>query len=553
MSDFLKYVSYQDSTGSLYEIDDSSEITIDMGSERRNNKITLTLKNDPINTFSDGTVQHKWIKSSGDCVFNIVKGTKGELITEELVEVFATYTEDSPDLDVNYSDYLIMNGYISDGEIEWSSDKHTIQLECKDRTTVILDKLCIPQNYQTSNNYTAPKIIQSLLRSSVDYSTPNTTGFDSLGNVGTFYPFLIDARLFSDGIKSSGTPTSTSTLKLIDSTATFISDGVQKGDWIRNTLNNSYAYVVSITSETELEITKDIFTSVLHAYQISDGFIQDTRSDGSAFPIIAYNEVDKTLIKVLEDMSTVDYMNSTAEQASGLIITLSARWFLDRQNRLHWYVPDNTPELVMSLGETTAISPDRNAHKIHNLKAKKSVDNTINYITFKAGSDMNGNMIKSYSRAKFSGSPLIKDSKREWLEIARAMKKQDEDAGHITKISEDEYDYPSSYPMTPSWDRQARSVANSSAYNANFIEEATLRAKAKCSAIFSKLANPRWSGSMQIRGENINVGDLIQLTSKPHGIRNLLVRVNQVTHKINDGGWLTSVKFQEDEVSYTVI
>ena len=62
-------------------------------------------------------------------------------------------------------------------------------------------------------------------------------------------------------IGTIGTITSTTSNKLIDSTSTFITNGVQIGDVVKNLIANTTAIVVAIDSETQLSIDTDIFTN----------------------------------------------------------------------------------------------------------------------------------------------------------------------------------------------------------------------------------------------------------------------------------------------------
>jgi co-chaperonin GroES (HSP10) len=75
---------------------------------------------------------------------------------------------------------------------------------------------------------------------------------------------VLDASI-GDGIFgttwSTGTTTSTSAGKLVDSSATFVTDGVQVGSIIMNTVDYNYTYVTAIDSETQLSINDDNFTS----------------------------------------------------------------------------------------------------------------------------------------------------------------------------------------------------------------------------------------------------------------------------------------------------
>ena len=68
---------------------------------------------------------------------------------------------------------------------------------------------------------------------------------------------------------ASGASTSVVTNKLVDSSATFITDGVSVGDIVSNLPSGfSYETVVSVDSETELTLTGDIFTAANEAYNI---------------------------------------------------------------------------------------------------------------------------------------------------------------------------------------------------------------------------------------------------------------------------------------------
>jgi hypothetical protein len=70
--------------------------------------------------------------------------------------------------------------------------------------------------------------------------------------------------------RSSGTADSLSANQLIDSTATFQTDGVAPGDQVHNTTDDSYAIVVSVDSETELTLNRDIFDDGNEEYQVRE-------------------------------------------------------------------------------------------------------------------------------------------------------------------------------------------------------------------------------------------------------------------------------------------
>lgn len=534
------------------DLDDVEMIKINVGSEIKNDNMVVTLKNASVNTFTDQGIKHRWVDENGLIMFKAVRTTPGTTIDEEIVEVYATYTETDPSISAYSPEYLLFSGVINKGKITYTTDTTPIEITCLNRSSVILDKLSIPQSYPASASWTSPLVIKQIIRQGGSTGSKNNfTGFDYSGNSLKGYPFLVDARLFSEGIKSSGTITSSSSRKLIDSTADFTTDAIEVGDWVRTTLNQEYAYVRAIDSSTQLSLSKDIFTASGEGYEISNGFIQDTRPDGTTFPIISYSDFNKPITESVQKLSQIDFTNSVDETntvSGSLVVRRGCRWFIDTRNRFHWYVPSDTPDHIIEIGASAAVAPDSNNHLIHELEIDNEVRARVNFIIFKAGEDMNGLMISSFARQPFSGLPITKQALRQWLHISRTMKTEDERVGNIAKTSSDTYAYPTSYPVTPKWDRQLRSVASNSAYNANFIEEATIRGRALAQGIFQQIADPRWSGNMRCRGEAFQVGDLISVTSRVHGIFSILMRINQVGHTIDPkNGWITNVSFEEDE------
>lgn len=543
--------SYQDTV----EITDSTIVTVSLGSEGKNNKGTIILKNPVVNTFSDGSLMYKWVDKTGTIIFKAVKASKGQVIDDEIIEIYAHYSDSDPTIDVQSDDYLLFSGIINKGKVSYQKDSQPIELTFLDRNQIILDKITIPTSIKEADSKNAPLCVQQIIRSNCENQKYNSYGYSGDGVKSLGYPFLIDARLFSENIKTSGTVTSVSSRKLVDTGGTFST--VEKGDWVRNTTSNQTAYVLSIDSSTELSLSKNIFTSVA-GYEISDGFIQDFRTDGTSFPDIAFSNINKPLAENIDKISQIENTNTAEErdETSGtLIMRRGMRWFIDKKNRFHWYYPTDTPDYYINIGQVSAISPDTSIHYVYvGVDLNNEIRNNVNFIIFKAGEDMNHQMIKSYARAKFSGVPMTKDSLRIWLHIANDMKQGELQAGNITKgtATTDDYSYPS-FPLIPTWDSQGRNIGTASVYNAYFKEEAIIRGRAKSNSEFQKFSNPRWAGQIPIRGEDIIPGDLVNLTSSPHGIKDIKVRVTDVSHIIStEQGWQTVLTVEEDELEQQI-
>jgi len=66
----------------------------------------------------------------------------------------------------------------------------------------------------------------------------------------------------------TGTSTTATASKLIDSTATFITNNVREGDVVHNDTSSTAATVVSVDSETQLTLNANIFTATTQAFVV---------------------------------------------------------------------------------------------------------------------------------------------------------------------------------------------------------------------------------------------------------------------------------------------
>jgi hypothetical protein len=77
-----------------------------------------------------------------------------------------------------------------------------------------------------------------------------------------------NANIPYPAIAESGTNTTATSLKLIDSAATFITNNVATGDIVHNDTAGTAATVVSVDSETQLTLNANIFTTTAQAYVV---------------------------------------------------------------------------------------------------------------------------------------------------------------------------------------------------------------------------------------------------------------------------------------------
>ena len=544
-----------DSSGAYVE-DLSTQIYVSncnlrRSAEPKNNTGTVTFNNPIIDFFSDGTPRRLFVDELGDSYFKATQRDAGFDSFEEKVEIYIKDVSDI-DEDIVVEENLIFSGQIKDVAFEHERKKCNVNLTLSDRTFNILNRIW-------SNNYdsfTAPEVSQNVIRQvTEDNSASNRGAFDRDGVTGNLDShFLIDARLFTEGVKTGRETITAFAAKTITcSAATFVTDGVAVGDAIKNETNFKLALVKEVVSETEITISKNIF-KVGDEIKISDGFIQDWRTDGTAFPLIKYGESKKPAIEWISKLTQIDLLNTSEEMETAVVVKRPLKYYIDGKNRYHQFYPDDTPSTNIKIGATTEQGDDRNTYRTYKSKMKKGIFDVINFIIFNYGEDMNGKSHTWYAQDPSAGGPNVKDSARPMNKISEYMKKQDAIAGNIEYVSGTTYNYPTSYPMTPAWNSAASpSVADDAAYNAAFLVEGRKRGRYWALRIINQSANPRWKGNIETAFFNFNPSDLVDFTDTDLGIRSQLVRIKEVQHNINKGGFFSTITLEEDLKEYEIV
>lgn len=103
----------------------------------------------------------------------------------------------------------------------------------------------------------------------------------TLAAAGTFGATGKLYRIRRKRISVTGTNTSATANKLTDTGATFITDGIQVGFTVFNDTDSTFATVTAIDSETQLSLSKDIFTATSKAYTViqAEGFFAEDWTD----------------------------------------------------------------------------------------------------------------------------------------------------------------------------------------------------------------------------------------------------------------------------------
>jgi len=155
-------------------------------------------------------------------------------------------------------------------------------------------------NEGTQTGYTASKLIDSLalfvtngVQNGDTVINKDTLNTATVTNVDSETQLSLSADIFNNyAQRSTGTNTSVSASKLIDSNADFITDGVALGDNVLNITDNSLAQVVAIDSPTQLSLSSDIFTAIGKSYSVFYGerYEVNQNSQGNGLIAVMYSE-----------------------------------------------------------------------------------------------------------------------------------------------------------------------------------------------------------------------------------------------------------------------
>jgi hypothetical protein len=89
-------------------------------------------------------------------------------------------------------------------------------------------------------------------------------------------------------------------------------------------------------------------------------------------------------------------------------------------------------------------------------------------------------------------------------------------------------------------------ATNDSTYNQTLRQACKRKGLDRATTMLNTSAEPRWKGSMTIKGTKISPGTLITLTDTRLGLYNKPIRINDVKHSVNKSNWVTAVDIEED-------
>ena len=540
------YLKYYKIVAGAYVLDSELQVYLQNAHARRsaepkNNTGDISLANPIVDFFPDGTPRRQFVDSNGDNIFKASAKLPGFDSFEEKVELFAKDV-DNIDEDIAVDSNLIFAGQIKDIEMVHEDKKVNIKINISDRTFNIMNRIW-SNSYE---NLTYAEIMKNIVQQvTEDNSSLNRGGYDTLG-VANNGPYLVDIRLFTEGIKGTDTITVGSKTIILDTGFA----NIEEGDLIKNNNNYAVALVRGVSGNT-ITVSKDIFSDG-DSVSISDGFVQDWRPDGTVFPDLSFGKSKKPVIEWIGDLVQIENTNTPSEiLATGVkIVRRPLKYYVDGQNRFHCFYPDDTPAVEIKMGATTPQGDDSNRYATYKCKMKKGIFDILNYIIFNCGEDMDDKAYTWYAQDPSSGGPNIKDCYRPFPKISENMKLQEYLSGNITYVGGTTFNYPVSYGATdtyiPAWSTTRIAVNSDSEYNEEFRFEGKRRGTIYAMRLINQSANPRWKGSIETGFYNFNPSDLIRFTDTDLGIQSELVRIKEVQHNLTKKGFFTTLTVEED-------
>ena len=465
---------------------------------------------------NDSNLTRSYVKS-GSLSFN----------TEQPIDFFVRYDDDGSGLNNFNINYLLFSGRVVEFTVDTEERRTPLTLKCADSSYIALNRIWLGVESDTP-----PNLIIKIAR----FINQN----------------ISDPKKQIVAIQERAV-TNISTAGVCTATAHGISEGFPVVLYSSNTTptaDNRWVAGSVTANSFRLKDQKTLaYTSFTSTGTATLGGVQALDSAGLAYASVEISKVAKPAYEIYQELSQPEF---TGEDSG-----IPNRFHIDKNNSLRWFYPDDTVRHVLAEGtevvqSATYVHPvlgtdqtfaDTRIHKIVKTKMVYAVYDIVNFIIYKAGQDLLNQQITFFTYKDGSGTPVSKDSFRSWEDIARELKRRETARGNIAFSKNDEY----TITLTSGTTSWGVAYSTSTDYNNKFILEARRLATGRSQDEFDKTGNPRWEGSIEIKGEHsFDVNDSMIFTSARNGIRNKFMRIIGVKHNVNSGGWFTTIEAKEE-------
>jgi len=332
---------------------------------------------------------------------------------------------------------FVMTGVIQKAEYQLEEGGYVLNVSGVDNSYIMLNKVW-PKNYASAE---IPTIVQDVVQQ---------LSFPSDGSVDPSDPttFAIDAQLSGSSLP----------------------DDVNK------------KYIVSVRKATN-----------------EDG----TVNTDTTFPSRDITNFQKPGYIYLDMLSSPEFTNTDAELAGTEPIVYSRQfiWWIDEQNRFHWFYPDEVIDATLTIGTDP---------EIRSYKLNQTTFEAFNMVIWNAGSDGSGGALQGYV---FNDNTSLSELKMKFIpfnEVGNERRDRDGLTG------------------------------------AALIAAVKTDVQAKVKKLFAQTAKNQLKGSITVYGARYDIGDKVTFIDRQNGI-NVDVRVTDVTYNLSAKSLVTVLAVEEDE------
>lgn len=535
-------------TDEAVELNDFISMNLNITAEAKASGVDVTLLN-PLTRISGGNNLHKYIDSSG-----LIKFGEGDIIKVYLAYSDTTRTVDTSDT----SSDLIMTAEVSEVKVSIDMKNTRITLKCVDKTYTMLNKLWA-FNYDTSLNLTAPEIIQNVIRNVSDDVSTDVNSYDSSGNFVSNGIYAVDARLTTGAYPGTAGSPPAYIQNIRPTSGTFPSVTIAK------TFKSAYEFIKDLSttektnSQTELDTGNPPSDRNYRFYVDYDNRFHWFYPEDSQRTTLS-SAVDNAVTTIPVASTTGFKINGIIQIGSELIqytgttansFTGGVRGFNNTTAAAHSSGDIVSSSLIFVEGNVTT------GNRIINMKVTKKTFDIINMVIFNSGQDLYGSGILNYFYDQNTNSKELKMTYKPYTEIAKDLIKKEIDDGRLTqdnstpgvftyagnRYKETTGNYGGT-GITTSW---GTLVTTNDTYNTAVRDQSIIEGKKRAESLTRSRGNPRWKGTIEVKGKRYIAGDLITLTSTSAGINEQDLIINGIKHNITKEGWFTTLEIEETE------
>ena len=284
-----------------------------------------------------------------------------------------------------------------------------------------------------------------------------------------------------------------------------------------------------------------------------DPGIQTKRLNNTDFPIVAIGKVYKPVYEWIDDLSTIESTNNFNGRDTSLptdsetapVQTRKMRYFVDKNNKFRWFYPDNIVDYDITIGVVTEQKDDVKSYAL-----KKSTFDIVNFVIYNGGKDLYGVGTLNYYFDETTKSKKLLSKYKAYTEIADIAIQEEVNNGNLVANTSGSFTFQGNRynrdgTVTPFWTTE--SFNDDDDYNDSLRAFIDVVCKSRAREFTATRGSPRWKGKLTMKGRNFVAGELVSLTSYVHGIKNVELRIVNLTHIINKNTWDTTITVEEDD------